>query len=258
MRRPIIAANWKMHKTHLEAIHFVEALRNKLNPAVYDRVDVVICPPFTAIRSVQTTIDGDDLPMLVGAQNMHWETSGAYTGEIAAPMLTKLGVTYVILGHSERREYFRETDEMVNRKAKSALENKLIPIMCVGETLDEREAGSTEAKVSGQVRNGLKGISKEQVAGMVIAYEPIWAIGTGRTASADDAQETILLIREVARDMVADAADELRIQYGGSVKAGNIDELMSKPDIDGVLVGGASLDPDELSRIVQFEHPEKK
>ena len=251
-RKPIIAANWKMNKTHLEAIHFVEALRNKLDPAASDKVDIVLCPPFTAIRSVQTTIDGDDLPFALGAQNMHWEPSGAYTGETSAGMLLKLGVGYVIVGHSERREYFGETNGDVNRKVKAALENGLVPIMCVGETLEERESGGTEAKVTGQVTEGLEGISKEQVAGMVIAYEPIWAIGTGRTASADDAQQTILLVRDTVREIVADAADELRIQYGGSVKAGNMAELMGKPDIDGGLVGGASLDPEEFARIVQY------
>lgn len=252
MRKPIIAANWKMNKTHLEAIHFVETLRNKLNPATSDKVDIVICPPFTAIRSVQTTIDGDDLPFGIAAQNLHWEAPGAFTGEISAGMLTRLGVRYVIIGHSERREYFSETDEMVNRKVKAALENQLIPIMCLGETLEEREAGATEAKVTGQIEQGLEGLSGEQVAGMVVAYEPIWAIGTGRTASADAAQATISLIREVVRRKVGGAADDLRIQYGGSVKAGNMAELMAQPDIDGGLVGGASLDPEEFARIVEY------
>jgi len=252
-RKPVIAANWKMNKTHLEAIYFVEALRNKLKPGISDKVDIVICPPFTAIRSVQTTIDGDDLPFAVGAQNMSWEASGAYTGEISAGMLLKLAVSYVIVGHSERREYFGETNKDVNRKVVAALANGLVPIMCVGETLAERESGGTEAKVAGQVRQGLDGIGSEAVSGMVIAYEPIWAIGTGRTASADDAQQTILLVRNTVREVAPDAADEVRIQYGGSVKAGNMSELMSQPDIDGGLVGGASLDPEEFARIVQFE-----
>ncbi|MGI8427575.1 MAG: triose-phosphate isomerase [Actinomycetota bacterium] len=254
-RKPIIAANWKMNKTHLDGIHFVESLRNRLDPAASGKVDIVICPPFTAIRSVQTAIDGDDLPFAVGAQNMYWESSGAYTGEISAEMLLKLGAAYVIVGHSERREYFGETSADVNRKVKAALSSGLIPIMCVGETLTERESGGTETKVTGQVREGLEGLSVEQVAGMVIAYEPIWAIGTGRTASADDAEQTILLIRNTVREVAGDAADEVRIQYGGSVKAGNMAELMSKPNIDGGLVGGASLDAEEFARIVQFEKP---
>lgn len=252
MRKPIIAANWKMNKTHLEAIHFVEALRNRLSPAASDKVDIVICPPFTAIRSVQTTIDGDDLPFAIAAQNIHFEAAGAYTGEISAAMLTKLGVRYVIIGHSERRELFGETDETVNLKVKAALANGLIPIMCVGETLGEREAGSTEAKVTGQIERGLVGVPAQQVAGMVVAYEPIWAIGTGRTASAEDAQATISLIRKVTEGMVAGAADDLRIQYGGSVKAGNMAELMAQPDIDGGLVGGASLDAEEFARIIEY------
>lgn len=253
MRKPVIAANWKMHKTHLEAIHFVENLRNRCHPDVYDKVDIVICPPFTAIRSVQTTIDGDDIPMAVGAQNMHWEDSGAYTGEISPQMLLKLGVSFVIIGHSERREYFGETDEMVNRKLRAALAAGLTPIVCVGETLDEREAALTESKVGGQVKAAFDGIAKDRVADCVIAYEPIWAIGTGRTASSDDAQATIAFIRTTVRGLVGDMADAVRVQYGGSVKAGNIAELMAMPDIDGALVGGASLDPEEFGRIVQFQ-----
>src|SRR5207244_7587072 len=162
MRRPIIAANWKMHKTHLEAMHFVESLRNRLAPSDYDRVEVVVCPPFTALRTVQTTIDGADLDIGLGAQNMHWEEKGAYTGEISSPMLGKLGVSYVIIGHSERREHFGETDEWVNRKVKAAFDHDLVPIMCVGETLAEREAGGTEAKVEGQVRAGLAGVTRDR------------------------------------------------------------------------------------------------
>ena len=251
MRKPIVAANWKMNKTHLEAIHFVEALLNRLNTAAADKVDVVICPPFTAIRSVQTTIDGDDLPFGLGAQNMYWEASGAYTGEISAEMLTKLSVGYVILGHSERRELFGETDENVNRKAMVALQNGLTPIVCVGETLEEREAGATEKKVSGQIVEGLKGLTPEQVSGIVVAYEPIWAIGTGKNASGADAQETIAVIRQTVREAFGEAADDTRIQYGGSVKSANIDDFVGEPDVDGALVGGASLDPEEFTRIVE-------
>jgi len=247
-----MAANWKMNKTHLEAIHFVEALRNKLSPSASDKTDIVICPPFTAIRSVQTTIDGDDLPFAIAAQNMHWEPVGAFTGEISAAMLTKLGVRYVILGHSERREYFGETNQSVNKKIKAALDNGLVPIMCVGETLSEREAGFTESKVTAQVKEGLDGFSGNQIAEMVVAYEPIWAIGTGKTASAADAQATISLIRQVVMQMAPEAGDKVRIQYGGSVKSGNVSELMAQADIDGALVGGASLDAEEFARIVDF------
>lgn len=252
MRKPIMAANWKMNKTHLEGLHFVESLRNTVQAETFDKIDVVLCPPFTAIRSVQTAIDGDDLQIAVGAQNIHWESSGAYTGEISAEMLTKLGVTYVIIGHSERREYFHETDETVNRKVKAAFDNGLVPIMCVGETLSEREAGSTAEKVSGQIREGLKGVKEEQIATMVIAYEPIWAIGTGKTASADDAQDTVSIMRKVVREKSENAASAVRIQYGGSVKVGNVADLMSRPDIDGALVGGASLDPTEFAQLLQY------
>lgn len=253
MRKPVIAANWKMNKTHLEAIHFIEALRNHLKPNETDQTDIVVCPPFTAIRSVQTTIDGDDLPISVGAQNMHWEASGAYTGEVSAAMLVKLGVSYVIIGHSERREFFGETDEMVNKKVKAAIEAGLTSIMCVGETLEERENGEAESKVSSQVRAGLAAVRNDHIASLVIAYEPIWAIGTGRTASADDAATMCSLIRRTVAEFAPSAAEAVRIQYGGSVKPGNIAELMQRPDIDGALVGGASLDPQEFARIVAFQ-----
>lgn len=251
MRKPLMAANWKMHKTHLEAIHFIEALRNHLSYSVTEFLDIVVCPPFTAIRSVQTTIDGDDLPIAVGAQNMHWESSGSYTGEVSAAMLAKLGVSYVIIGHSERRES-GETDEMVNRKVKAAIEAGLTPIMCVGETLEEREAGEAQTKVSGQVRAGLTTVRNDHIASIVIAYEPIWAIGTGLTASPEDAQTMISYIRGAVAEAASSAADAVRILYGGSVKPGNIAELMARPDIDGALVGGASLDPQEFARIVAF------
>ncbi len=253
MRRPIIAANWKMHKTHLEAMHFVEGIRNRLAPEDYERVEVVICPPATAIRTVQTTIDGAELPVGLGAQNMHWATHGAYTGEISPTMLAKLGVTYVIIGHSERRELFGESDGWVNRKVKAAFDHDLVPIMCVGETLEEREAGSTEAKVTNQVRAGLAGVSADNVARIVIAYEPIWAIGTGRNAYPDDAQATIALIRSTVASVAGEAAEAVRIQYGGSVKAANIAGFMAQPEIDGALVGGASLDPEEFARIVRYD-----
>ena len=253
MRKPIIAGNWKMNKTHIEAIRLVEELRNRLNPDIYSKRQVIVCPPFTALRSVQTVIDADDLEIELGAQDMHWEANGAYTGEVSPEMLTALHVKYVIVGHSERREYFVETDEMVNNKLKAAFANGLIPIMCIGETLREREEGFTSAKVKSQIAEGLKDLSPEQVASMVIAYEPIWAIGTGKTATSEDAQTTISEIREFVREGFEGAADDLRIQYGGSVNPGNIDEMMAQPDIDGALVGGASLDPAQFARIVQYE-----
>ncbi|MGH2717763.1 MAG: triose-phosphate isomerase [Actinomycetota bacterium] len=254
-RRPIIAANWKMNKTHLEAMHFVESLRNILEPGDYERAEVVICPPFTALRTVQTAIEGAAMPAGLGAQNMYWAESGAFTGEISPGMLSKLGVSFVILGHSERRELFGETDEGVNRKLKAAFDHGLTPIMCVGETLAEREAGQTQAKVERQVRVGIAGIAKEAVATLVIAYEPIWAIGTGRNAYPDDAQATISLIRSVVASVAGEAAESVRIQYGGSVKGGNCDDFMCQPDIDGALVGGASLDPEEFARIVRYQTP---
>ncbi len=248
-----MAANWKMNKNHIEAIHFVEEFRNRVEQKAINRSDIVICPPFTALRSVQTVLDSEDLEFKLGAQNMYAEDSGAFTGEVSGPMLTKLAVTYVILGHSERRDYFQESDEMVNNKVKAAFRNGLVPICCVGETLREREEGFTNKKVEWQIVHSLEGLTDEQISGMVVAYEPIWAIGTGKTATAQDAQDTIATIRLVIRDHHPDAADKVRIQYGGSVNPGNIDELMAQPDIDGALVGGASLDPVQFARILMFE-----
>ena len=210
-------------------------------------------PPFTALRSVQIVLESDKVPVALGAQDCHWEDKGAFTGEVSPPMLAKLNVSYVIVGHSERRELFGETDEDVNRKVRAVLAHGMTPIVCVGETLEERESGSTDAKVTGQTEAGLAGIASEQVAAMVVAYEPIWAIGTGRTATPDDAQTTIATIRAtVAAVSGDDAARAVRIQYGGSVKPANTAELMAQPDIDGALVGGASLDPDDFARIVKY------
>ncbi len=252
-RRPIMAGNWKMHHTHLDAIQVVQKLGYRLRSDDYERCEVVVCPTFTALRSVQTVIEADRLPMGLGAQDTHWEEQGAYTGEVSPVMLAKLNVSYVIVGHSERREYFGETDEMVNRKVKAVLAHDMTPIMCVGETLEEREAGQTEAKVSGQVKGGLDGVPPEQVGGMVLAYEPIWAIGTGRNATPEDANETIGTLRKMVAGLCGEAAARfLRIQYGGSVKPGNIGALMAMPEIDGALVGGASLDPDDFARIVRW------
>ncbi len=252
-RRPLISGNWKMHLNHYEAIQTVQKLAFLVSKEDFAAVDVSVHPPFTDLRSVQTLIDGDGLGFALGAQNCHHEDKGAYTGEISPVFLAKLGVRYVIVGHSERRGIFGETDDAVNRKVRAVLAGGMVPILCVGETLDEREAGTTLDKVLGQVRAGVAGTTAEQVAGMVLAYEPIWAIGTGRTATAEDAQAVCsALRREVEVLHGAGTARAVRIQYGGSVKAANIAELMAQPDIDGTLVGGASIDPDEFARIVQY------
>lgn len=254
-RKPIISGNWKMHHNHFEAIQTVQKLHYRLESDDYEAVEVTVHPPFTDIRSIQTLIEGDKMKIGLGAQNCHWEEKGAFTGEIAPAMLAKLDVGYVIVGHSERRELFGETDESVNKKVKAVIANKMVPIMCCGETLDERESGTAEAKVEGQVRDGLAGLSPAVVAGLVVAYEPIWAIGTGKTATAQDAQAMCAKVRDVVRDVHgAEAAAGVRVQYGGSVKPGNIAELMGQSDIDGALVGGASLNADEFAAIVQYRN----
>jgi triosephosphate isomerase (TIM) len=251
-RRPLIAGNWKMHKTHLEGVQLTQKLAWALTSEDTDAVEVVVCPPFTALRSVGTLIDGDRLPIGLGAQDCHPEPEGPFTGEVSAPMLAKLRCAYVIVGHSERRQHFGETDELVNRKAKAILGAGMRPIVCVGETLEQREADKTAEVVQGQVRGSLAGLPAERVAGLVVAYEPVWAIGTGRAATADDAQETIALVRGTVAELAGrSAADELRIQYGGSVKAGTAEELAARPDIDGALVGGASLDAEEFALIIK-------
>ncbi len=252
-RKPMMAGNWKMHRTHLEAIQVVQKLGFRLDDKDHDRVEVVVCPAFTALRSVQTTIEGDRLPIGLGAQNCHWESNGAYTGEISPTMLAKLNVKYVIVGHSERRELFGDTDEIVAKKLRAVLGAGMAPIVCVGETLAEREQGITDDKVRQQIEAAFAGLPLADIERCVIAYEPIWAIGTGRTASADDANATIKVIRDHMRVGLGDAvAEGLRILYGGSVKPGNIAELMARPEIDGALVGGASLDPDEFPRIIRY------
>jgi triosephosphate isomerase (TIM) len=250
-----MAGNWKMNHTHLEAIQVVQKLSYRLEHADYDHCDVVVCPAFTSLRSVQTTIDSDRIPIGLGAQDCHWEANGAFTGEVSAPMLAKLGVGYVIVGHSERRQVFGETDEVVARKLHAVLAAAMLPILCVGETLEEREAGSTDAKVSRQVEAALRDVDADRIAELVVAYEPIWAIGTGRNATPEDADATIATIRSAVRQLAgAPAADRVRILYGGSVKPGNIAALMGRPEIDGALVGGASLDPDEFARLVRFSY----
>jgi triosephosphate isomerase len=252
-RMPIIAANWKMHKTHLEAIQAVQKLSYLLDRKDADRVEVVICPAFTALRSVQTLIDSDRLPYGLGAQDVYPEDEGAFTGEVSGSMLAALDVGYVIVGHSERRQLFGEDDETVNRKVKAVFRNGMVPIVCVGETLEEREAGGTETKVAQQVRRAFEGVDASAAARAVVAYEPIWAIGTGRTAEPTDAGQVVEVIRTTLADRIsAEVGDLVRVQYGGSVKPGNIREFMAHPEIDGALVGGASLDPEGFALIVKY------
>ena len=252
-RKPLISGNWKMNLNHYEATATLDKLRYLLTKDDYEVVEVSVHPPFTDIRTVQTFIESEKVQIAIGAQNCHWEPKGAFTGEVAPGMLAKLNVVYVIAGHSERREIFGETDVEVARKVGAIFENGMIPILCCGETLEEREGEATHGKVTGQVHAGINALKPEQVATMVIAYEPIWAIGTGLTASAEDAQQVCAWIRAKVAEMKGpDAAAAVRIQYGGSVKAANAAELMAQPDIDGALVGGAALDAEEFARIVQY------
>jgi triosephosphate isomerase (TIM) len=252
-RRPIVAANWKMHKTHLEAIQAVQKLGYLLNAEDAERIEVVVCPPFTALRSVQTLVESDRLPFALGAQNVHWDEKGAFTGEVSSPMLAALKCQYVIVGHSERRQMFGETDETVAKKTRAVFAHGMTPIVCVGETLEEREAARTEERVSGQVRAGLSGLPEEHARALVIAYEPIWAIGTGRHSEPADAGQVVTLIRETLAELYSvDVAQAVRIQYGGSVKAANMRGFMAHPEVDGALVGGASLDPEEFALIVKY------
>jgi len=248
MRTPIIAGNWKMYKTVSQAISFVEQLDGLLENK--DGVDIVLCAPYLTLPSLVEATNGSAIK--IGAQNVHQAEEGAYTGEVSSWMLRDLGVQYVIIGHSERRQYFGETDESVNAKVHAAFKHNLLPIVCVGEGLDQREKGITNQVVEDQVRAGLTGVTVNQLHNLVIAYEPIWAIGTGKTATAKDANEVCAHIRHVIRDLFgAEHGDVIRIQYGGSVKPDNIEELMAQPDIDGALVGGASLDPASFAKLVQ-------
>ncbi|AOY77891.1 triose-phosphate isomerase [Clostridium formicaceticum] len=248
MRIPIIAGNWKMHNTIDEAVALAKALKDEV--AKTD-VKVVLCCPFTVLGEVKKAIEGSNIAL--GAQNMHWEDAGAYTGEISADMLKDHGVDYVIIGHSERRQYFNETDETVNKKVKKALAKDLIPILCVGETLEERESEKTYEIVKSQTLKALENIEKGEVEKLVVAYEPIWAIGTGKTASPEDANAVIAYIREVLKEKYGEETSEIiPIQYGGSVKAANATEIMNQEDIDGALVGGASLKAEEFLAIVNF------
>jgi triosephosphate isomerase len=246
-RKKIVAGNWKMNKTVVDAAHLAEGI--KLELADCRDVDVVLCPPFTALKTVGETIT--DTHIRLGAQDMHWEVSGAFTGEISASMLRDLYCRYVILGHSERRTYFRETDDMVNKKAKAALTNNLTPIVCVGETLAERDAGQEKEVVRRQVEQSLAGLT-DNLKNVVVAYEPVWAIGTGRNATAQQAQDMHAFIRTVLTSMGGeDVAQTVRIQYGGSMKPANAAELLSQPDIDGGLIGGAALEARSFVEIVR-------
>ncbi len=253
MRKPLIAGNWKMNLNHLEAIAVTQKLAYSLEDRDYDAVEIVVIPPFTDIRSVQTLVDGDRLRLLYGAQDLSTAESGAYTGEISGSMLNKLGCTYVLVGHSERRANHNEDDTKINKKIKAALANELKPIFCIGEELAIREAGNHISFVLEQLRNGLKGFHKPDLKKIVIAYEPVWAIGTGKTATPEDAQEVCSAIRDELRKIGSDEiADNCRILYGGSVKSINTLDIMKEADVDGALVGGASLDPEEFARISKF------
>jgi len=252
-RTPLMAGNWKMNLNHLEAIAHVQKLAFALADKDYDACEVAVLPPFTDLRSVQTLVDGDKLKIKYGAQDLSAHDSGAYTGEISGSLLAKLKCTYVAIGHSERRQYHAETDEIVNAKVQAAHKHGLTPILCVGEELEVREAGDHVTHTLAQVEGGLQGVAAEHAQSIVIAYEPVWAIGTGKVCGADDAQEVCAAIRGKLAELYSqEVADAVRIQYGGSVKSGNVAEIMAKPDIDGALVGGASLDADEFVKIVRF------
>ena len=247
MRKPIIAGNWKMHKTIAEALEFVNEVKDRVNN---DKVEAVICAPFTLLKDLKQATKGTNIK--IGAQNMHFEEKGAFTGEISPLMLKELDMDYVVIGHSERRQYFNETDETVNKKVLKALEVGIDPILCVGETLEEREAGNTKDVCKVQVEKALENVSKKDLAKVVIAYEPEWAIGTGKTATSEDANDVIAYIREVVANLYGELANEVRIQYGGSVKPSNVAEIMNQSDIDGALVGGASLEANDYVELVNF------
>ncbi|MDT0306717.1 triose-phosphate isomerase [Streptomyces sp. DSM 44917] len=252
-RTPLMAGNWKMNLNHLEAIAHVQKLAFALTDKDYTEVEVAVLPPFTDLRSVQTLVDGDKLKIKYGAQDISAHDSGAYTGEVSGPMLAKLNCAYAVVGHSERRQYHGENEEICNAKVKAAYRHGLTPILCVGEPLEVRKAGSHVAHTLAQLDGGLKDVPAEQAASIVIAYEPVWAIGTGEVATPEDAQEVCGAIRARLAELYdADLAAGVRIQYGGSVKSGNVAAIMAQPDVDGALVGGAALDADEFVKIVRF------
>jgi triosephosphate isomerase len=251
-RKPLVAGNWKLHNNHLEAIALTQKLAFTLTSKDFAAADVAVLPPFTALRSVQTLVEADKLLLGYGAQDISQHDSGAYTGEVSGRMLAKLGCRYALAGHSERRQYHSEDDGVVSGKVRAALRAGIIPIMCVGETLEIREAGGHIEHTIGQLDGGLEGVTREQAAGMVVAYEPVWAIGTGKVATPEDAQEMCAAIRDRLSAVHGHAAASVRILYGGSVKADNMAAIMAQPDIDGALVGGASLDAGEFARICRY------
>ncbi len=251
-RMPLVAGNWKMNLDHLEAIALVQQLSYQLDPRDLETVEVLVIPPFTALRSVQTLIEGDRLRIALGAQDVHWEDSGAHTGEISAPMLARLKVRYVLCGHSERRAA-GETDETVNAKLRAVLRHGMVPILCVGETLEERDAGQANEVVVDQLRASLKGVDTQAAGELVVAYEPVWAIGTGRNALPEEADDMCGVVRSTLAELYGqEAADRMRVLYGGSVKPGNAVDLLNRPAIDGALVGGASLDAEDFAVICRF------
>jgi len=255
-RTPLMAGNWKMNLNHLEAIAFVQKLAYSLSDADYEAVEVAVLPPYTDLRSVQTLVDGDRLRLVYGAQDLSAHDEGAYTGEVSGAMLAKLGCTYVVVGHSERRAYHGETDELVNAKVRAAGRHGITPILCVGEPLDVRRDGGQVAHSTDQLRAALAGIPAEQARTIVVAYEPIWAIGTGEVATPSDAQEVCAALRSTLGDLYpGDVADAVRILYGGSVKPDNVAAIMAEEDVDGALVGGASLSVDDFAAIVRFREP---
>jgi triosephosphate isomerase (TIM) len=252
-RKPLMAGNWKMNLNHLEAIALTQKLEFSLTTADYEAVDVAILPPFTDIRSVQTLVDGDRLGLVYGAQDLSPHDAGAYTGDVSGAMLAKLGCTYVIVGHSERRQYHQESDELVNGKLAAALRHGLVPILCVGEGLDVRREGRHVEHTLGQLDRAMAGVAADKARTVVVAYEPVWAIGTGEVATPEDAQEVCAAVRtRLAELYTGDLADHVRVLYGGSVKAANIAGIMAQPDVDGALVGGASIDAGEFAAICQF------
>ncbi|MEY2634943.1 MAG: hypothetical protein RIS75_883 [Actinomycetota bacterium] len=256
-RKPLMAGNWKMNLNHIEAIALTQKLAFSLSPEDFDAVDVAVIPPFTDIRSVESLVHGDGLRIQYGSQDISSHDSGAYTGEVSGSMLSKLGCTYAVVGHSERRQYHHETDAIVNAKTQAAIRHQITPVVCVGEPLEVRKAGEQVNYTLDQVAGSLAELSAEQVAALVIAYEPVWAIGTGEVATPEDAQEVCGAIRGwVAENHGQTAAEKVRVLYGGSVKASNIASIMVKPDVDGALIGGASLDVDEFVAIARFRlHP---
>jgi triosephosphate isomerase len=252
-RTPLMAGNWKMNLNHLEAIALTQKLAFSLDDSDFDKVEVALLPPFTDIRSVQTLVDADRMRLRYGAQDLSAQDSGAYTGEISGAMLAKLGCTYVVVGHSERRQYHAEDDAVVNAKMKAAIRHGLRPILCVGEDLEARRSGGHIAHTLAQLFGGLEGVAAKDAADIVIAYEPVWAIGTGEVATPDDAQEVCGAVRSRLAELYSkEFADAVRVLYGGSVKADNIAAIMAQPDVDGALIGGASLQAEEFAKIVRY------